>query len=496
VTGKDAVLAPAGHIAGKVSNGSGTGLFDLEVSVLVQVDGEWRDFSGAYTDDGGNYDVGGLPTGTYRLQFLGDSAYLGEFYDNVSTVSEAANIAVTAGSTVSGKDATLADAGRVTGKVTNVGGTGLSNVDVEAYTLVDGTWERFYGTSTADDGTYDLGGLPTGTYRLRFRDWDGVYAGEYYNDAATVNSATDVPVTAGSATSGKNAVLALAGRITGKVTNPVGAGVRYVSVAVFDASGEGEAHEWVQVSTDQLGNFNASGLPTGSYRVKFMPEDTYLNEYYNDAQTYADGTNVAVTAGSATPSINAQLAYRPARLFGYVTAGGKAVEGVTVVVGTTGKTATSDLDGWYEIVGVPVGTHTVTYSKSGYNSQTVSKAFADGADVGADVSLTVYVAPVIPPPAAVGLTTPKVSGKATAKKGTTVAGVVSPAHATRVTIEVQVLKKKKYVKYKKYGVNAGANGAWKYKAKLKKGTYRIRVLTAADSSYLASTSGWRKVVVK
>jgi len=103
-----------------------------------------------------------------------------------------------------------------------------------------------------------------------------------------------------------------------------------------------------------------------------------------------------------------------------------------------------------------------------------------------------------PPPAPlpVALSTPRVSGKATARRGTWLTGAVSPSHSTAVRIEVQVLAKKKYKRYKTFSVGSAADGVWKYKAKLKRGAYRIRELSAADGTYGAGASGWRKVVVK
>ena len=65
----------------------------------------------------------------------------------------------------------LASAGHITGKVTNPGGTGISDIDVTAYSLRNGVWEVTTRPSPLDYGTYSLGGLPTGTYRVEFLDY-------------------------------------------------------------------------------------------------------------------------------------------------------------------------------------------------------------------------------------------------------------------------------------------------------------------------------------
>jgi hypothetical protein len=94
------------------------------------------------------------------------------------------------------------------------------------------------------------------------------------------------------------------------------------------------------------------------------------------------------------------------------------------------------------------------------------------------------------------LSAPSVTGKATARKGTALKGTITPGHAGRVTLEVKVLSKKKYKAYKRYTTTSKATGGWTYKARLKKGTYRIRALTADGPIYSAGASKWRKVVVK
>jgi len=78
----------------------------------------------------------------------------------------------------------------------------------------NGSWGNYAGgryISDYDNGQYSIGGLAAGAYRVCFRDATGTYPYECYNDVADVESADDVPVTAGSATSDINAQLGLAG---------------------------------------------------------------------------------------------------------------------------------------------------------------------------------------------------------------------------------------------------------------------------------------------
>lgn len=99
-------------------------------------------------------------------------------------------------------------------------------------------------------------------------------------------------------------------------------------------------------------------------------------------------------------------------------------------------------------------------------------------------------------PIAVALGTPRVSGKASVRKGTLLKGGMAPPRVTRLLVEVQVLNKRKFKTYRRYNVWTTSTGRWAYKAKLKRGTYRIRAVTIREGAYEPATSGWRRVKVR
>ena len=49
---------------------------------------------------------------------------------------------------------------------------------------------------TASNGTYSLGGLASGSYRLEFQDGSGTYLTQYYKNSLDLTSATAIAVTA------------------------------------------------------------------------------------------------------------------------------------------------------------------------------------------------------------------------------------------------------------------------------------------------------------
>ena len=100
----------------------------------------------------------------------------------------------------------LAQGGRIAGRVTNAGGSGIENVEVDIYTS-DGYGVTYVYTDA--DGYYTAVGLLTGSYKVYFYGDNSGYVSEWYNDKQDVNSADPVSVTAPGTTLGIDAVLGL-----------------------------------------------------------------------------------------------------------------------------------------------------------------------------------------------------------------------------------------------------------------------------------------------
>lgn len=99
----------------------------------------------------------------------------------------------------------------------------LQGIKVSAYLKSgsgdDTQWNYVTQTTTATDGTYQLVGLNSGTYRLKFRDPDGSFLTEYYNNKATLEEGNDIQVSSATTVSGINAVLGAASYIEGTVSD-------------------------------------------------------------------------------------------------------------------------------------------------------------------------------------------------------------------------------------------------------------------------------------
>ena len=262
----------------------------------------------ASTKPDGTYDVGGLRAGTYRIGFRPHSQGLAaEYWDNAPTLSSAQDVVVLDGARVAGKDAELAEAGHIAGTVTDQGGAPIDNVGVTAYAWseVDGEWVEDEWASTDETGAYVLDGLPAGTYLLGFRSDDGDHAFEYWDDAATLESAAGIVVASGATVEGRNAQLAPAAHVTGTVA--ADRSTASVTVAAYSKGANGwRAVSWAGVQED--GTYDLGGLRSGTYRIGFEDyADGLAPEYWNDKPTVELADDVVVSAGGTTVGKDATL---------------------------------------------------------------------------------------------------------------------------------------------------------------------------------------------
>jgi hypothetical protein len=290
-------LAAAGHITGHIA-GASSGYVDAYVESSP---GDWEPSYGAWVEPDGSYDVGGLPSGNYRLEFQADG-FISEFWQDKSDVASATSIAVTAPNTVSGINPTLAVGGHITGHI-----AGATDGYVGAYVESSpgaGDWEPSYWAFVEPDGSYDLGGLPTGTYRLEFHA-DG-FVPEFWQDKADVASATSIAVTAPNTVTGIDPTLATPGHITGHIEDVNGAPIPDVFVSSYTL----ENGEWVWAgfwsSTDANGDYDLSAA-AGTYRLQFSADAGYVSEYFDDSATIDGADSLVVTSGQTLSGTDAVL---------------------------------------------------------------------------------------------------------------------------------------------------------------------------------------------
>jgi subtilisin family serine protease len=180
---------------------------------------------------------------------------------------------------------------------------------------------------------------------------------------------------------------------------------------------------------------------------------------------------------------------------GTVSHGGGSLAGVSVSVPDHAPVLTA-ADGSYTVSGIVPSTYNVTYAKAGYSGQTVRATVLPSATTTQDVSLEIAVAVQSPTPKPVALSTPKVSGLASAHRGTTLKGTLIPAHSKRLTVQVRRLVNHRWRAYGSTTVASDKTGSWHVRLRLRRATYSVRVVSAADAVYSAGASSWRTVRVR
>lgn len=330
-------LQRSAQITGAVSMWDGSHPDSALVTVYAPENGEWKRVKEQYlysnSDGVMRYAVIGLPPGRYRIGVRGGDSngyvtnYYDEFYNDAVTVQAADDVLLEIGDTVPDVNFVLGDnphLSNVSGAVTTREGAGLPGIVVTA--LISGTrgWQEIHSARTITDGAYTLRALPAGSYTVRFHDPLRNFVAEYYDDEATVDSATLLSITGESDLTGINAGLTPTGRIVAEITMYDGRPPRYAEVMAYSAAdGYDKLVDRVSVdsSTGQPVTITLPALAPGAYRLYIAADDennTY-SEYYNDALLIENAADVPVLSGEAT-EIHAVLGENPgyARISGTV----------------------------------------------------------------------------------------------------------------------------------------------------------------------------------
>jgi Carboxypeptidase regulatory-like domain len=364
-------LQPAGEITGTVSDAKTGAVVKGARACALKGAEEVRC---GMSDFFGNYSIGSLASGSYRVKFPGGlnggSGYATQYYKGKLSLSEADSVSVSGGSTAPRIDAALTPGGQITGKVTNDANGPLEEVEVTVQEATGGT--TCVCAFTNSTGEYAITGLDSGTYKVGFSS-SGNYLSQYFNGKSSVSEADGVLVAAGATTAGIDATLKPGGQIVGTVSDASNkALVEPVTVCAFgQTTQKGDC-----AGTTSSGEYTIAGLPSDSYIVEFYASGAlpaYERQYYNGKSSLSEANPVTVAAGSTTHGIDAAM-LPSAKITGKVTDSSTQASVDTIRVCAVAAKPPSicsspNSSGEYSIAGLEPGGYRVEFSGGGYLAQ-------------------------------------------------------------------------------------------------------------------------------
>ena len=378
----NAVLQVGATISGTITNSASNPVSGM----CVEIAGNDNGNANVGLDSDGTYVINQLSAGTYQVGFssgCGNSGnYAPNWYDNQPSENTATPITLATGATDDEVDAVLQPGATITGKVTNTAGHPLPGVCVSAAIASEAVFGPVSQAQTNRQGIYKISDLAPGQYVISFGcGLESRYANEWFPGAPDAASAESVSALAGE-TSGINAVLPLAGRISGTVTGKAAHPLSGVCVFAVDTKGSsalsgttalvatiGEAELTL---TGSRGTYQISGLAAGRYQVSFEPctgSSRYAQQWFRGKASAQAATAVRVRAGKTTARIDGRLVIGGAISGHVVNAAGKPLRNICIVAaagsaGPVGEAVTGKT-GTYTVPALASGRYTVEFSPCG-----------------------------------------------------------------------------------------------------------------------------------
>jgi hypothetical protein len=223
---------------------------------------------------------------------------------------------------------------------------------------------------TNPDGYFSFSGLPAGQYAISFSGWRNnlPYVSELYDNRPEISSGDLVTLSAADEVRQLNVELARGGSIRGTLRDEE-SGATIAGMAVC-ARIDGDGYERCAKS-DVSGNYQVNGLPSGEYSVWYegWNQVNYLREFYEDVETWAQATRIAVTAPGTTSGVDASLG-KGAQILGHVSQAGIGLPLPEAFVCAEQQPPEefqqcdmTDAEGNYALIGLPAGSYLVAFER-------------------------------------------------------------------------------------------------------------------------------------
>jgi|GEM_PF-3104790 len=303
VTGINQTLIAAAKIKGKVTVPAGFSASGIMVTAKATTDLAW--VSSAQTDSTGAFSIGGLPAGSYKLQYSPfNQNLLDQWQGQKQDASASIAVAVTTGQTISVANEALVPGAAVSGTLSVPAGS-FSQANYAALVGPGGVVSQ---ASVDNTGSFSFSRLPAGTYAIEFNRSSGLTTdveASFFKDkseSAGASSATTVTVATGEAKTGLTSTAKTGGTLTGKIVGTDGQPLNNVPVRVYTKDGSLVTRG---ANTIADGTFKVTGLTTGSYLVSAnmiptRPSGSLGTIFSGNVKTEGAASNVATTVGTNT----------------------------------------------------------------------------------------------------------------------------------------------------------------------------------------------------
>ncbi len=259
-------------------------------------------------DTDGDFIINGLSTGTY-LVMAGADNYFPQFFSRAYHIWEAIPIEVAPHEVTAGIDFYLEPLaigeGGITGTITDEE-TGDPVSRAQIYTFNANNPFIAGWTESNDDGSFELSNLRSGPYYIQV--FAEGYFTQYYSGVERLEDATTVQITDGEVTDNVNFAMNRGGSISGTAVNEAGEPIAGASVQAYVPYSRGIDFEYHYgwAATDENGNYTISGLSSGDFVVNLHYYTNYysVSEWYDNADSEEDATEVPVVIGEETEGIN------------------------------------------------------------------------------------------------------------------------------------------------------------------------------------------------
>ena len=459
LTGISPTLAKGASISGTITAPAGLEPNAGQVNFVLP-DGSWENSVQIGAD--GAYKVTGLPAGTYKVQFSGNGGgALEQWYAGASSFATATSLTVAAGQDLTGIDAALVKGASLSGTVTAPAGVDLSSVYVTVHTGSAPSYTA--STSLNSDGTYKIGGLRSGSYKIQFNGYNNGMLEQWYSGATSFEGATPVDLTVGQNLPGIDAALVKGASVSGKVTAPPGVDLTAVRAELHDAAGISYLGSQY-LNAD--GAFRFAGLPAGTYKVSFYAGASGgLDQWYGGATTSSAATPILL-ADSQDLVLPDTALVKGASISGKITApAGVDLSAITVYsydannARAYATTAQVGPDGSYRVSGLAAGSYKLNFS--GYGSGALDQWYPNASSSTAATAVTLTAGQDLGGLNATLVKGASISGTITAPVGVDLNSVY--VTATSTASDGSVLSR---------GTQVGVGGTYKVTG-LTAGTYKV-----------------------